>query len=50
MRRLALLLAALCGGGADLDAPMPMLKVTLHHGGETYVGLELCVTLSTRGR
>ena len=32
MRRLALLLAALCGGGADLDAPMPMLKVTLHHG------------------
>ena len=30
MRRLALLLAALCG--ADLDAPMPMLKVTLHHG------------------
>ena len=32
MRRLALLLAALRGGGADLDAPMPMLKVTLHHG------------------
>ena len=32
MRRLALLVAALCGGGADLDAPMPMLKVTLHHG------------------
>ena len=33
MRRLALLLvAALCGGGADLDAPMPMLKITLHHG------------------
>ena len=30
MRRLALLLAALCG--ADLDAPMPALKITLHHG------------------
>jgi hypothetical protein len=31
MRRIALLLLAL-RGGADLDAPMPALKVTLHHG------------------
>ena len=31
MRRYWVLLLAL-RGGADLDAPMPMLKVTLHHG------------------
>ena len=61
MRRLALLVAALCGGGADLDAPMPMLKVTLHHGAadkryappdadESLARIEFCAIARTRTR